>query len=353
MVILVNEGSSLNLKIILDELNFFNSYWVFYGGIVEITNCQTAQLVLELNTLSNAIIQNCTFGNWTFRKVQNAFIKNCNNVLYEGVLTSLNFYNSSALIENMLIEDGNFTRDIDGILIYNFSVVYVQQSKFANNTVKHGIIKTLKSSSLIISNCILLGNSATEYPGVIYANESFVYLKNTCFHSNTAGIGGAIFITNMSFLQIKNCIFKKNQVLDIFGGGGAIVSLNNSVLDLSYSIFDHNKAGIGGAICQITSEMILNQCTFLGNSESAIAGLGNSKIFIINSIFQNNSAKCQGGAMVVEKSTLNVSNTTFENNAQISCFSKKCVSTCYHKRRRRSNLLSEVYWKYFYFKVLQ
>ena len=316
-------NQSTKPKIILDGLRFFNSHWTFYGGNVEIINCHTTSLVLEHIHLTYAIIQNCTFGNWTFRRVQNAFIKNCNNIFDEYVSTSLNLHNSSAIIENMIIEQRNLTGDIDGIIFCKYSSLHIGQSKFVNNTVKQGIIQMLKLSALTMSNCTVLNNHAIEYPGAIYASESFVHVKNTYFHGNTAiYAGGAILITNISFLQIKNCTFTKNQVHGALGFGGAIFSLNNSVLDLSHSIFDGNKAHQGGAICQQTSVTILNQCSFLGNSEAAMSGLDNSEISITNSIFQNNLANYQGGTLIIKGSILNVSNTSFEKNVQISASHK-------------------------------
>ena len=289
VIISMSEGASADLKIILDGLNFHNSYWIFYGVNLNMINCHAASLVLKLKHLKHAIIQNCTFGNWTFSKVQNAIIKSCNNVFDEGISTSLKFYNSSAFVENITIEHDTLIGDLNGIVVYNYSFLHIEQSKFINNTVKRGIIKTVKSSSLIISNCTVLGNHGTEYPGVIYVNESFVFLKNTFFKDNTAiNEGGAIFIENMSFLQIKNCNFKSNWVHGDLGVGGAILSLNSSI-DVSYSIFDSNKAYQGGAIYQQNnSTMKLNQCFFIENSETAVAGLSNSAVYILNSIFQNN-----------------------------------------------------------------
>ena len=132
---------------------------------------------LELKNLTHATIQNSTFGNWTFIKVNNALIKNCNIVFHEGVSTSLIFLNSSAYMENITMENEIITGVINGIYVYNDTLLHVEQSKFINNRVKGGIIKVLESSSLVMSNCTVLGNYATDYSGVIYAYESFVHLK--------------------------------------------------------------------------------------------------------------------------------------------------------------------------------
>ena len=315
VLISVRDVASPNLKIILDGLKFRNSSWIFFGVEVEIFNCDAAFLSLELQHLNHAAIQNCTFGNWTFRKVQNAFIKNGNIVFHNSIAASLTFLNSSVFLENITME--NQIIDFNGIFIKHKSLLYVEQSKFINNTAKQGIIKALKSSSLIMSNCTVLENYAAEYPGVIAANESSVHLKNTYFYKNMAIKGaGAILIENMSFLQIKNCTFKNNSVDRVIGIGGAIFSLNNSLIDISCSVFDGNKGALGGGIQLKTSKAKLNQCSFFRNFGTAVAGLEYCEISIMNSIFQNNLAEYESGAITVrEKSLLNVSNTTFDNNS--------------------------------------
>ena len=297
MIISMNKGASVDLKIILDGLNFLNSYWKFYGGNVEIINCNAASLVLELRYLRHAIIQNCTFGNWKFIKVHNAFIRNCNIVFHAGILKSLIFFNSSAYIKNITVKHEFITEGLNGIYFLNNSLIHIEQSTFINNTVKRGLLKALRSSSLIMSNCTVLENHATDYAGFIYAQKSFAHLKNTYFNGNTAKKGGGVMLNwIMSSLQIKKCTFKNNSVDRVIGFGGAILSGNDSLLDISYSIFDHNKVGVGGAIYQLIGTVKLNHC----------------------SVFRN-YAKHTGGAVVMnQQSVLGAVNTTFISNTQIS-----------------------------------
>ena len=293
--------------------------------------------MLELQHLKHAIIQNCTFGKWTFIKVQNAFIKDCNNIIDEGLLTSLKLINSSALIQNMTTQHENITGDYNGILVDNSSLLHIEQSKFVNNTVKQGIIKVLNSSMLIMSNCTVLGNYATEYPGVIYARESFVHLKNTYFNDNMANYGGgAIFIEIMVFLQIENCTFKNNSVDKLPGIGGAIAGLGNSKVSILNSIFQNNAAKRGGAVAMLMKSVLnVSSTIFENNTEISastliiyhtlntrtIFGEGGGAIFLSKSVgyisesrFYNNSASFICGAIAAFTSSLSVSNTTFINN---------------------------------------
>ena len=432
-------------------------------------NCHASSLALELKDLTDVTIQNCTFGDWTFKQVQNIFIENIKNVFDEGFLTSLNFLNSSALMQNMMIEHENLNGHLEGIFVQDFSILHIEHSNFMNNTVKYGIIKVLNFSNLIMSNCSVLGNYAEEDGAVIYVNESFIYLRNTYLQNNKAnGAGGAIFAETRSRLQIENCTFSNNEAnqtggaihlayfseVDLFnvsfsrnianiGGamyltdnstlnanslsasqnralfgvviaaigscnffcqncflsennvgytegaaiqisnnsmvivsdlkclrqmgnlysciyaefdctvsvdnstlamnngsviflssnshlitvsskfvnnltpeyGGAILSTDNSFLDVSYSLFEGNKAIVGGAIFQNTSVTKLNQCLFLGNSDSALVGNANSEVSIKNCDFENNVGQRFSGAVsMLNHTVINVSNTTFKNN---------------------------------------
>ena len=75
--------------IFLNGLYFLNSYWILNNVNLEMINCHASSLTLELKDLTDVTIQNCTFGNWTFRQIQNIFIENITSTLNEGFSTSL------------------------------------------------------------------------------------------------------------------------------------------------------------------------------------------------------------------------------------------------------------------------
>ena len=445
-------------------------------------NCHTTLLTLELKDITNVTIQNCTFGNWTFRQVQNIFIENVTNIFNEGISTSLNFYNSSAFIENMTIEHENITGHLKGIFVQDYSILYIEQSKFVNNTVKHGLIKVLNLSYLIMSKCTALGNYAEEDAAFIYANTSFVNLTNTYLQNNNANrAGGAIFAETLSRLQIENCTFRNNEanltggaihlayfseahLLNVYfsrntanigavihlahhstlnanylfanqnraliGGvteaigscnisckncflfenfvehksgaaiqifnnsivfvsdlrclrlmgnlysciytkfnctvfvhnstfamntgsvialwanshlftnnskflnnstptmGGAIMSQDNNLINVSYSLFISNKALLGGAIYQETSTTKLKHCSFFENFDSALVGFSNNDVSIEDSYFENNMGQHFGGVVsMLIHGVLNVSHTTFKNNNQNSTIFHQAFDT--------------------------
>ena len=206
----------------MNALKFLNSYWQFFGVNVWMVKCDAVSLTLELTNIRNVTIENCTFGNWTFRQVEDFMIKNSRGSLSKDFQTLLNFYNSSGLMENINIKNLNFTKMPYGLIIQSNSYLKVTKSNFANNTVSHGLIKVLNSSTLEMRDCTLENNKAINYAVAIHAGRSFIYLANTNFSDNNAiQTGGAlhgnkvyfwrcIFATYNSSVFIYNAIFSRN-----------------------------------------------------------------------------------------------------------------------------------------------
>ena len=74
-----NEKVSETMTVLMDELNFLNSHWQFSHVNLNMTNCETVFLALEIKYSINVSIENCSFGDWTFKEVQNVIIRNCSN----------------------------------------------------------------------------------------------------------------------------------------------------------------------------------------------------------------------------------------------------------------------------------
>ena len=219
MLVETNVKISLNKKsfqpftVFMEGLNFVNSYWQFSRVNVWMVKCDAAFLTLELTHLKNVTIENCTFGNWTFRHVKHVMIQNSKSSILKNVSTSLNFYNSSGLIENITINYLNITNMPNGLIIQNNSYIQITQSKFVNNTVSYGLIKVLNSSTLEMRDCTLQKNKAIDYAGAVYADRSFIHLTNTNFSDNSAMWGGgALLVIEGSFVFLKHCRFSYNQV---------------------------------------------------------------------------------------------------------------------------------------------
>ena len=372
-----HEDSSIAHTVFIDGLSFLHSCWQFSRINLSMKNCHAGLLTLGLKHMQSASVENCVVGNWKFRHVQNVTIKNCRNVIGKGIKSLLNFDNSSALVENITIED---TKWFDGIVVQNFSFIHIKKSKFMKNRVKNGVIKLLNSSTLILSDCVLSRNQAQESAGALFVSKSFVHIRNVKFTDNKAyGSGGAIFAENIPFMQIIGCIFTNNHAEfggallakvqrdfnDISNGnrstlircenssffnnhamisgdalnvknemqvflvasnfnnnsavlnGGAISVTDNSNLDITSSQFYYNQARTGGAIdCQTHSTANLNNSTLIHNSKSALVAFNHTNVTITNCKFQNNSTPFNGGAIhLLHFSVSNISHTTFVQNS--------------------------------------
>ena len=197
-MISVNKDTSVKPTVFMDGLNFLNSFWILNRVNLNMINCRSSALLLELRHLTNASMQNSTVGNWTFKEVQNAMMKNCYNLIDEGISTSLNFYNSSGIIQNIRIENENIIAQ-SKISVAYFSFLHIEQSYFVNNTVKQGVINVVNSSSLIMSNCTMQRNNAQNI-AVPSTRAEVLYTCHTL-----------ILIIMEPFLGEEQCLLKQRH----------------------------------------------------------------------------------------------------------------------------------------------
>ncbi len=101
------------------------------------------------------------------------------------------------------------------------------------------------------------GNKANDNGGAIFVSDApFAidaskgangdeYLCNFNFNSVKSGRGGAIFVERRGSVNVGNCKFKSNG-LQIGTEGGAIAALNTATIKVLASMFDDNGAAING-----------------------------------------------------------------------------------------------------------
>ena len=364
-----NEKSSQPPTVFIDGLNFLNSYWQFFVVNVWMVKCDAASLTLELTNIRNVTIENCTFGNWTFRQVEDFMIKNSRNSVLKDFPTLLRFYNSSGLIENTHNNDLNFTKNFNGLIIESNSYVQVTKSKFVNNTVTLGLIKVLNSSTLEMRDCTLQKNKAIDYAGAIYADRSFINLTKSNFKGNKAiQGGGALHVREGSILYMESCSFSNNQVKLLesaeekeVGQGGAILLSNSTVNGINVN-FTGNKGGLGGGLAcllhsQVTAQHMdfshniaafgsaiyglisckfsCKNCSLYENIGSAILLTNNSYLVAVSSSFLNNTAPKDGTAICSINSILDLSHCTFRNNSKTAMrlvsHTKALLGNCFYE----------------------
>jgi hypothetical protein len=158
-----------------------------------------------------------------------------------------------------------------------------------------------ESTNGVVSNCVLVGNSANAGGG---ASQGTLY--NCSLSGNSAVSGGGVYQSTLNnctltgnsasegggarFGTLNNCTLTGNSAQ--YGGGAAWATLNNCTLN-------RNLADFGGGACAGT----LSNCTLTGNSAQYGGGaIGGHCLFWVcpctlnNCLLTNNSAQYGGGA---------------------------------------------------------
>ena len=223
----------------------------------------------------------------------------------------------SVFDSNDIVNRGSASVDYGGAAIYNWydGVLTVSGSNFTNN------IKNYKNGDRLVGAIATIGdatisdsyfvNNAGRWGGAISASGYLIAgddvntltVSGSTFKENGGLYGAGIFVAGSDF-TVSDCVFDKNSA---FGKGdmtpnnnnGAAIVVTDTGKDITGAItgsnFTNNKAQYGGAIyiCE-------------GN------------IAISDSLFENNSADVEGGAIDIDSAINNpvvtVENSKFVNN---------------------------------------
>ena len=224
---------------------------------------------------------------------------------------------NSVFDANDIVNRGSASVDYGGAAIYNWydGVLTVSGSNFTNNIKNYkngdrlvGAVATIGDAT-ISDSCFV--NNAGRWGGAISASGYLIAgddvntltVSGSTFKENGGLYGAGIFVAGSDF-TVSDCVFDKNTA---FGKGnmtpnnnnGAAIVVTDTGKDITGAItgsnFTNNKAQYGGAmdICE-------------GN------------IAISDSLFVNNSADVEGGAIDIDSAINNpvvtVENSKFVNN---------------------------------------
>ena len=220
-----------------------------------------------------------------------------------------------------------------------YSKVKMQYVKFSNNTAFSGSAIYISSfSKFLCKNCSLYQNQNVDTKNYTYTAITVVYhsminvsgfkCENhrglSCISANinskvlifsaifSINFGSTIILDNGSQLVTASSSFFSNTELDV---GGAIYS-RNSTLDISHSVFDHNRVKKEGSLYMIFSTAVLNHYTFKNNSNTAVSLNKNTTASIVKCSFESNKAGIRGGAIAIyNQSFITIDDGSFTNNS--------------------------------------
>jgi len=181
---------------------------------------------------------------------------------------------------------------------------------FANLTIQNGratqggAFYDQAGADLVISNCIIANNSATNNPGrggAIWNNASLTWptisLISTLFSNNTCGGvggGGAVYAYNPT-LFVSNCTFTGNSATDI--GGAISLAGSGNPATIVNTLFYNNTASTnaGGAVNLVQyRSVMMSGCTLYTNTSGADGGAlylgGQANATVVNTTFCNNTS---------------------------------------------------------------
>ena len=236
--------------------------------------------------------------------------------------------------------------DPGSIISADSGSLIIEDSVFDDNHVgdSAGVIAVFESATLTITDSKFTNNSTDNHGGVLYAENSTVNIDGSTFSNNSStmqtGRGGALSVNNTD-LTVSNSVFENNNTSVNYSGlGGAIhVSASNGTdlaIEIDQSTFSDNQANDGGAIYIIGESLTggeLNITDTVFESNTASNGeTGNGGALLINaresngltvtidrSLFHDNDAHLNAGAIdFVDSSNSTdafiIRNSTISNN---------------------------------------
>ena len=274
-------NSSFNIT----SSTFTNNSAANDGGAIE-TNYSSFNITSS--TFTNNSAANDGGAMWTFNSSFN--------------ITSSTFTNNSAADDGGAIETNN-------------SSFIITRSTFTNNSAADdgGVAWAIASSFNIIGSSFY-ANKAYSYGGILVTIASFshIIITNGTFDYNSGSL--YIFNSNLTFsgyTRLENNAEQLNKTAEAREEGGAITSVQSTVIFTGVSSLSNNQARRGGAILAIESKIMMYGETTIANNTAIVSSGGGISLrqsnleVRRNCIISDNDA-VRGGGIHATSSTIAV-----------------------------------------------
>jgi len=226
--------------------------------------------------------------------------------------------------------DGNTAASAGGAIYGNNGTLNISDAVFTENIVNGSSSKggaVYANSDTAIADSVFERNSAVAQGGALFVNAVDTVVTDTQFEQNSVsaadGKGGAAYVSGSGDAQFDGADFAENSSTYF---GGAVYA--EGALEIKNSLFDQNSAlNQGGAVFVNTAGASVSGSTFSGNKttstvdRAAIGGAvylaAGKSLTVSGSTFTGNSAVFRGGA-VYSDGTLTIDGAAFDGNSASS-----------------------------------
>ena len=192
-----------------------------------------------------------------------------------------------------------------GNLVEEVEEFVVRDSKFEGQESSGTALELIETIAQIV-------NSTFANRRAIIATDSSIDINQSVFENNRAGIGGAILAEQNSVINLSGNVFINNSAYFL----GGVLHSNSSTIIIKASEFFNNSADYGGVLHSGSSTITIEASEFNNNSADygGVLLSDSSTITIEASEFNNNSAD-YGGVLDSGSSTITIEASEFNNNS--------------------------------------
>jgi len=167
---------------------------------------------------------------------------------------------------------GGFDINVDGAGKYRPFQVAATSVSISNMTIQHGYSTNgggaiLNDGTLILTNCVLSGNStsgANSNGGAIQNSSGTLTLSNCMLSGNEAGnAGGCLYNAGTGIATFTDCTISGNKSTHV---GGAISNYWSGTIKLIGCTLTGNMAGTNGAVLDNDGSASFSNCTLVANT---------------------------------------------------------------------------------------
>jgi autotransporter-associated beta strand protein/predicted outer membrane repeat protein len=159
-------------------------------------------------------------------------------------------------------------------------------------------------------------NGLASTGGGVYCKNTSLVSSDCLFDGSTASTyGGGLYVTGTSTAQLTGCIFRRNDATASYGGA---IYFEDGSLTLEDCLFEDNSAGgLAGGIYASSAVLQISRCEFTGNSApsgAALTASGCTLAMAESTVHDNMAANYGGGLYVSGNSTAQFTDCTFSRN---------------------------------------